>query len=247
MRAYTRFMRDITAAAAVISSSSSAFAEEPYYLSGKIDNVFVSDLEKALQAGNTKFEIKSQGGSEYWALLAANKIANVKDTEIIIDDICLSACAMYILPSATTVHSEGTDLIALHHSTYAVLRLNGLDENRIAPKLELENIFQLTVDFFEFVDGDPSVLDEALQNIDLQCIDYENETQRTRLRFNYNYWVPDRAALERLGISFSRSSSTTSDLFSSEFDKRFVRNFRGRKFLLARNNVKREVEIRECR
>lgn len=144
----------------------------------------------------TTLTINSPGGDENYAYRMARSIRD-RDFTLIVDGLCASACAIYLLPAAERVIVAVDSLIAYHPSVYTTYRIaeaSGLDFPRdrdvTIPRVE---------EHYDALGLDLGLFDHIGGNHQVRCISMQVPFSRTGfgLRADVEMWVPTKAFMER--------------------------------------------------
>ncbi|MEQ8404342.1 MAG: hypothetical protein RKE49_04530 [Oceanicaulis sp.] len=199
----SRFVR-ITIASFLIGmapcSSVFAFSAEEILFEGRLE---AERVERFILNNPTfaTLSISSHGGEELAALRLAEHILENR-ADVVVNETCMSACALYVLPAANTVHLSEDSLVAVHPgivSSWNVL------ETQFHPD-RLDSAFRENsrsiLAFYDRVGVNPRIFADAISAHAIWCLSvYPAQTGLwARLRGRIGFWVPTREYWGQIGV-----------------------------------------------
>ncbi len=170
----------------------------------RVDNSFLTKLKSRTADTNT-LTVVSPGGHPKYGIKIAEEIIKAK-LNIVITELCLSACAEYVLPAAHTLHMKNEPLIGYHtnpmirahmRNTLAEKNLEFCDNNY---ESELEKVLLQT-------GKNTKAWKETYKRLQLfahRVVYKANECPRILEKFRNRFWFPNSTQLrEVFGLEFT--------------------------------------------
>ena len=187
------------------------------YILREIDEKSFQDI---LDLDNPNYiVVNSYGGREHYAIKIANFIYE-NEINIIIDGVCTSACASYILPAAKSVFVKENSLITMHQTTYGINQLRGFDIESLENKVSFELDLKESLKFFEKIEKNIDYLIDSTFAVGPYCINYNER----KLYPEYNFWVPPGAYFVSHGIDINGYYPSSVDELENLVNHYFIDN-----------------------
>ena len=191
-------------AAAILALLAGGTTGQNLIFKGPVTDANATKILAELGKGTyTSLTVSSFGGSEDAAIRIARAIHRM-NIRVVVDGVCMSACAQYILLSAPSATIRPGSLVALHSSSYALHGWSSLharsepDYARLAEASEKTS--RETVDLL----GNPrklEMLSAALYALGPICIEPAAQGPKApRVATRFHFWVPGADTLKEVGI-----------------------------------------------
>jgi len=174
------------------------------FVHGKIDASFLNKVQ-ALNAQATTVAFGSFGGENKIGLKIAHEIEQRRwNVEIV--GACLSACAEYLLPSATELHFINKPLVGYHHSPLILehlLKENATKDLEFCERIGAKELRELLVRNGKNTDAWKITLEKL--NLTYYRVDYKKDAcPWSAKEFSNKFWFPTSTQLRTIfGLRFS--------------------------------------------
>jgi hypothetical protein len=173
--------------------------------SGPITEQDAARLVPMLRASRTgALKISSFGGSET-AAIAIGEIVKQRRLTVIVDGVCMSACAQYILLPAERSQITAGSLIGFHSSSYALhqwSRRHAHGRDRYAELAAETAAVSSQSERLLTRPGQLRFLEQNFAALRPLCLAPRADSKaQSRIKLGAPYLIPSAAALGRLGIS----------------------------------------------
>lgn len=172
-------------------------------LEGRIDAASLKDLKRKLSAQTKRLVVSSAGGRGPEAIELGSLVRS-RNLEVVVDGICLSACAHFVFLPARKKHVEPNSVVAFHHTTTAmadVLIASGRLDLAAAylPFAKQEQDFYKAAGISRRALEDPfqKILPLCYQEIEEMPVDSE---YRTFTFTKFTFYIPALADLYAQGV-----------------------------------------------
>ena len=165
---------------------------------GRIDSKFFEEVKSRKPETNTLI-VMSRGGNTNFGLKVAYEILSNK-LDVTIAEICLSACAEYILPAANNIHLIDEPLIGYHWNPIilgSLLRNNAAKDIEYCTEVGDEQLLKLLSDAQKKTDA----WKQTLKRIKIKnyIVEYQDKACPWSVKeFENKYWFPTSQQLEHL-------------------------------------------------
>ena len=142
------------------------------------------------------FSVNSYGGDEAAALRMAFFLTN-RHTSITVENVCMSACALYILPAAENVNIATNALVAFHPGSPALVEYyesKGMLD-RLSPRI-IQNANR-AVTLYAGKKLDTSLFSDTLATLEPLCVN--DLGKPSEIRVKYSFWIPKKQYLQDKG------------------------------------------------
>jgi hypothetical protein len=163
---------------------------------GPITQDTAEEFVACIRAGDWNIlTVNSPGGLETAAYRMARAIRDTEFT-LVVDGICASACAIYLLPAAETIFLTPGSFIAYHPSvftTYRMAEASGFD----FPKQRDITVLRVE-EHYTSLGLDLALFDHIGANHAIECIDIANPYTPSgfALQADVQMWVPTKTFME---------------------------------------------------
>lgn len=172
-------------------------------LSGEINPNSIQPIIEAINRGAKTLIVNSGGGHEVSAIKLANVILE-KGVSIVVEQKCMSACALYLFPSAASRRIEHDALVAFHNNSYSAINLLNIEKlsNTLNPDILLASI--QAEDLYNRLSISPEVFNDAQKVMKAICIDIKKtgSPERPELYVQFQTWIPHKSYMIQNGFSF---------------------------------------------
>lgn len=148
--------------------------------------------------------IRSMGGSEHaGALLAEAILAN--QARVIVEEYCLSACALYPLVAASSVRLGENALVGVHPGAASTMAATAHLPVAGEQRTQMQSIGDWAARFYRAAGKNPRIFLDALPAHGIICVvsDDPQSDWGVSLRGSFWLWVPDEAYWRLIGVDFS--------------------------------------------
>ncbi|WP_026941345.1 hypothetical protein [Hellea balneolensis] len=174
--------------------------ETKHSVNGQITKEFVSQIMVEYQTNKfNTLVISSYGGLEEAAIELADFIHENK-IKVTAKNVCMSSCAMYILPSGSSSYVMDDTLVAFHPSVISFEEFIDMSQVPTSRQSYLKNSYASIYRFHEIHSIDNTLVKRALDVLTPLCVN--DVSNPMNLRLQYSFWIPDKKNLEKHGYIF---------------------------------------------
>lgn len=195
-------IRTVVMASVLCLGCSPHSEQSSYKIDGEIDQSTVNDLYAATDGNPTEVTIRSEGGAAIAGLALAHQIYH-RNHVLIVEDYCLSSCAEFVLPAASSVRAVDTPLIGFHQGP----NVDRIVAEGITGEHDfscLENLAARQIDVYGWNRRPMRIFDAqhdflSPRNAEVRVVDYgEYECQEVFYDLASRMWFPTSQQLREL-------------------------------------------------
>lgn len=187
----------------LLTAMDSNSKESIYRLNGFIDSKTILPVIESINSGTQTLVVNSQGGHEVSAIKLANIIAD-KEVSIIVDGVCMSACASYIFAAAKRREVRQNSVVSFHISSFA--GINFLELAKFSKTLHSDIITanSAAISLYQKLNISTDVFIDGMKMLQPNCIDARIHMKEHRpiIYTSHNTWVPSREYFHQVGMNF---------------------------------------------
>ncbi len=177
-----------------------------YYFDGDINYENATAAILALEAGKKTLIISSYGGHENSALDLAFAIKK-EHASIVVRGVCMSACALYLLPAAKNILIESGSIVAFHIGSSSIIKF--VSKSDIVKFSDLETFAEInsnserTKNLYNISRININLFDDVWKILSPICIIKKHLNVQSSVKLSISYWIPSRKYMEESGFKIS--------------------------------------------
>lgn len=166
-------------------------------LDGPTDDRMLAQVRAAYEAGERELTISSPGGRESTALSIAEFI-EAKGITLVVDGMCTSACAQYLLVAAKRVTMRPGSVVAFHVNSFGLLAGGYLAGRDTRISSEMTDTAARASRLYQRRKVETSLMTDATRAMNLTC--FRSTATSERVEGAFDTWVPPVSYLRFSGL-----------------------------------------------